>query len=128
VLAGNEPYLVASEGSGIDPYALVNAAQGIVPDPWQRRCLIDEYVVADTRPDADDEGSPADVMWCAHFDGPSPAELRKVRTMQMVQMGRYGHQSMVGWDEMELREFLEHYQALVELMREEGALGNALET
>ena len=45
--------------------------------------------------------------------------LRKVRKTQKMQLGRYGHQSVFVWEDIDLAEFRDWYSALGDVITEE---------
>jgi hypothetical protein len=45
----------------------------------------------------------------------------KSRTRQKIQLGRYGRQSVLQWDDVPLSEFLLYYEALTDVVESENA-------
>lgn len=68
------------------------------------------------------------MAWTLWIDRKAGAELVKTRDAQIAQLGRYGHQDMSAWDDVDLLEFSRRYNALVELLNQESALQRASET
>ena len=65
-----------------------------------------------------DEWRLLDVTWPL-FLGYDPRERERTRKRQRVALGRYGRQSVLQWDGVELQEFLEYYDELCNLLSEE---------
>jgi hypothetical protein len=100
---------------------------GVQPDPWLLRCAMEDAVVTDVRPDASERGNALDAAWTSVLDiGKGSARFRERERMR-VQMGRYGHQDMMGWDDVELTEFFRLYRDLADLMGKESTLHQATE-
>lgn len=51
--------------------------------------------------------------------GPDPAASLQTRRRQIVEMARYGRQSLFQWDDLDVVEFHEWHHTLVELLNEE---------
>lgn len=85
---------------------------------------LDEYIVTDVRPTASGEGSLLDITWPIFIEWGGP-NLTKLRDKQLAQLGRYGRQSMRGWEEEELAYFLRCYNAVMELVASENSLSRA---
>jgi hypothetical protein len=101
---------------------------GETPDPYLFRCAVDDMVVCDTRPDASPRGTFLDACWTAVARFQTGFERMRQRERMRVQMGRYGHQNMLGWDEVPLPEFFRLYRDLTELVTKENPIQSATES
>lgn len=50
-----------------------------------------------------------------------PAELLRVRMRQKMELGRYGRQCVLQWDDVPLLEFQRYHKALIEVVNAENA-------
>lgn len=48
-----------------------------------------------------------------------PAEVLRWRTRQKMELGRYGRQSVLQWDDVPLVEFLRYHSALIRVLEDE---------
>ena len=70
-----------------------------------------------------DEESPVwNTTWQFRFSF-DPEERIKMRTKQKMQLGRYGRQSVLQWDGVEVSEFEDHYNALSDVLKNENTDG-----
>lgn len=56
-----------------------------------------------------------------------PLYLRNVRRMQKMQLGRYGHQNVLQWDDVDVNEFREWYSALSDVVKDEHPVATDME-
>jgi hypothetical protein len=71
-------------------------------------------------------GTAADVCW-QHLLDLDPVEIRDTRDRQKMALARYGHQSLFGWDAVDVIEIRRWYQLLKELVESESAQATAVE-
>jgi hypothetical protein len=112
---------------GKDSVGYLWLEDGVVPDPWLLRCALEDYVVTDVRPDASDRGTVLDACWTTLVDVGTAQERMRERERMRVQFGRYGHQDMMGWDDVELPEFFRLYRDLADLMKGENGIQSVQE-
>ena len=112
---------------GQDATGALSLEAGVVPDPWLLRCALDDYVVTDTRPDASIHGTVVDAVWTNVVDVGTGHERARERERMRVQFGRYGHQDIRGWDDVDLVEFFRLYRDLVDLLKGENGVQSAVE-
>lgn len=65
-----------------------------------------------------DEWRLLDVTWPL-FLAYDPRERERLRKRQRMQLGRYGRQSVLQWDGVELCDFLDYYAELFSIIEEE---------
>jgi hypothetical protein len=95
------------------------------PDPWLFRCAIDDVITCDTRPEASPNGTMLDACWTSVVNYGTGFDRMRERERMRVQMGRYGHQNMMGWDDVSLAEFLRLYRDLCEIVSKENPIQSA---
>jgi hypothetical protein len=100
---------------------------GVQPDPWLYRCALEDALVTDVRPDASEYGNALDAAWTSILDVGTGSSRSRERERMRVQFGRYGHQNIMGWDDVDLLEFFRLYRDLADLMSKESAIQQATE-
>jgi hypothetical protein len=114
---------------GADPVADCTIGDPFVtPDPQLLNERLNDFIVTDTRPDADEMGTMVDAAWVQWLEGKGGAEMQQMRRKQIMQLGRYGHQQAAQWDDYPLEEFVAIYDALVEVMKGEDSIQQTVET
>jgi hypothetical protein len=105
----------------------LTALDGITPDPQDLREFLGKFTIVDTRDGAPFDATLYEAGWPVLVPHRTGAEEDEQVTKCMVQLSRYGHIDPWGWDTRDLAEFYSFYHALVEIMKEEDGVSQAVE-